>query len=32
MGAYEPKNIIVKKATYKIEKIFLNMINPFFIE
>ena len=32
MGAYELKNIIVKKATYKIEKIFLNMINPFFIE
>jgi len=32
IGDYEPKNIIVKKATYKIEKILLNIPNPFFIE
>ena len=29
-GKYEPKNIIVKKATFKVNKILLNMINPFF--
>lgn len=32
IGDYEPKNIIVKKATYKVNKIFLNMENPFFKE
>jgi hypothetical protein len=29
-GAYEPKNIIVKKATLVIDKILLNIENPFF--
>lgn len=30
IGNYEPKNIIVKKATYMVEKVLLNMENPFF--
>lgn len=30
VGKYEPNNIIVKKAFYKIEQILLNMENPFF--
>lgn len=32
IGDYEPKNIIVKKASYKIEKVLLNIPNPFFVE
>lgn len=32
IGNYEPKNIIVKKATYRVNKIFLNLENPFFKE
>lgn len=32
VGKYESKNIIVKKAKYKIEKIILNIENPFFKE
>lgn len=32
IGDYEPKNIIVKKATYTIEKVLLNIPNPFFVE
>ena len=32
LGDYDPKNIIVKKATYKIEKVLLNIPNPFFEE
>ncbi|MES2803204.1 MAG: hypothetical protein V4654_11975 [Bdellovibrionota bacterium] len=30
VGNYEPKNIIVKKATYKVEKVLINIENPFF--
>lgn len=30
VGGYDSKNIIVKKATFKVEKILLNMENPFF--
>ncbi len=29
-GDYEPKNIIVKKATYRVDRILLNIENPFF--
>lgn len=32
MGEYESKNIIVKNATYKIDNILLNIVNPFFLE
>jgi len=32
IGNYEPKNVIVKDATFKIEKILLNIANPFFAE
>ncbi len=32
VGNYEPKNIIVKKASYKVEKVLLNIENPFFRE
>lgn len=32
IGDYEPKNIIVKKAAYTIEKVHLNIPNPFFAE
>jgi hypothetical protein len=32
MGEYESKNIIVKNATFKIDKILLNIVNPFFLE
>jgi hypothetical protein len=32
VGDYDPKNVIVQKATYKIEKVILNLLNPFFIE
>jgi len=31
-GKYEPKNVIVKKASYKVDKVLLNMENPFFGE
>lgn len=30
VGNYEPKNIIVKRATFKVEKVLLNIENPFF--
>jgi hypothetical protein len=32
MGDYEPKNKIVKSAFFKVEKVLLNIPNPFFIE
>lgn len=32
LGSYEPQNIIVKKATYKVEQVLLNIENPFFSE
>lgn len=32
IGAYEPKNIIVKSATFRVDKILLNIANPFFQE
>ncbi|MBK7960633.1 MAG: hypothetical protein IPK04_05125 [Bdellovibrionales bacterium] len=32
IGAYEPKNIIVRSATFKVEKVPINIPNPFFIE
>ena len=32
LGSYEPKNKIVKSATFKVHKIFLNIPNPFFVE
>lgn len=31
-GKYEPKNIIVKRAKFKIEKVIINLENPFFID
>lgn len=31
IGNYEPKNVIVKAATYRIQRILLNIPNPFFI-
>lgn len=31
-GKYEPKNVIVKHAEFKIEKVLLNIENPFFKE
>lgn len=31
IGGYEPKNKIVRLATFKVEKILLNIPNPFFI-
>lgn len=30
VGDYDPKNIIVKKASYRVRRIFLNLENPFF--
>jgi len=30
VGKYQPKNIIVKEAKFKINQILLNMVNPFF--
>lgn len=30
IGKYEPKNIIVRKATFKVDKVLLNIENPFF--
>jgi len=32
VGKYEPKNIIIRAAKYKIEKVLLNIENPFFGE
>lgn len=32
LGKYEPKNIIVKKALFKVEKVLLNIPNPFFAD
>lgn len=32
IGDYEPKNKIVRSATFKVEKVLLNIPNPFFIE
>lgn len=32
IGGYEPKNKIVRSATFKVEKVLLNIPNPFFIE
>jgi len=32
IGDYEPKNKIVRSATFKVEKVLLNTPNPFFIE
>ena len=32
MGGYEPKNVVVKKATFRIDKMILNIPNPFFLE
>lgn len=31
-GKYEPKNIIVKKATYTVERVLLSVENPFFLD
>lgn len=30
VGKYEPKNIIVKKARFKVDRVLLNLENPFF--
>lgn len=30
VGKYEPKNVIVRKATYQVKSVLLNMENPFF--
>lgn len=30
VGKYEPKNIIVRRATYKVETVLLSIENPFF--
>lgn len=30
IGSYNPGNVIVKKAIYRVEKILLNIANPFF--
>lgn len=32
LGGYDPKNTIVKSATFKVQKILLNIPNPFFGE
>ncbi len=32
LGDYTPKNVIVKEATIKVEKITINVPNPFFTE
>ncbi|MEN0059997.1 MAG: hypothetical protein AAGB31_14245 [Bdellovibrio sp.] len=32
VGGYEPKNIIVKSATFYVQKVLLNISNPFFGE
>lgn len=31
IGNYEPKNVIVKSATFRVQRILLNMPNPFFL-
>lgn len=31
IGNYEPKNVIIKSATFKIQRVLLNIPNPFFI-
>ncbi len=31
IGNYEPKNVIVKSATFKIQRVLLNIPNPFFV-
>lgn len=30
IGGYEPKNIVVRSATFKVQKVLLNIANPFF--
>jgi len=30
VGKYEPKNVIVKRATFQVDKVLLNIENPFF--
>lgn len=30
MGSYEPKNIIVKSATFRVQTVMINIPNPFF--
>lgn len=32
LGDYEPKNIIVKNASFKVKRVLLNLPNPFFVE
>jgi len=32
IGDYEPKNKIVRSATFKVERVLLNIPNPFFVE
>lgn len=32
IGTYEPKNIVIPSATYKVKKVLLNILNPFFAE
>lgn len=32
VGNYEPKNVIVKSATFKIQRVLLNIPNPFFVD
>lgn len=32
VGNYEPNNTIVRKATFTVDKVLLNMVNPFFVE
>lgn len=31
IGGYEPKNIVVRSATFRVQKVLLNIANPFFI-
>lgn len=31
-GDYEPKNVVVKAATFRVQKVLLNIANPFFAE
>lgn len=31
LGRYEPKNVIVKRATFRIDRVMLNLENPFFV-
>ncbi len=32
IGSYEPKNKIVSEATFTVDEVLLNLVNPFFIE